>query len=493
MAGLTSASHNAASLVAVQASIRPASPAIISHEEIITYGQLSVAVGVVARHLREQGVAPGQVVGVSMGQNAPHIITLLAVAQVGAVSLPLHVAVPAERRAIAARRFGASWVVSGRDEMQLAGTRFVSLARLSFDGISIAPDRDIYPAESDSPFRIAISSGTSGDPKGVVMTHGLRASRNRHTENEVNDCSRVIPMDLNFVIGFGPAMAGLSAGACLVMPRSFSAAHMMQAIVSHCVTHISISPAQAQQIVDQFALEGIHCPSLVSLRIVGGALSPHLFEGLRKKISPNVFVGYGSTESGSIALATPEILKRQPGTVGRVRPWAQVEIVGDDDNPLPAGKIGQVRIRSEDQVSGYLANEENNRKQFRDGWFYPGDLGGFDEEGLLYIEGRADEQLNIGGLKINPEDVEGAMAFHPGVMESGAFLFSAEEGGELLAIAVLLREGYRIEDIRSHAIQKLGPLAPAHYFVVQSLPRTLTGKLRRTELTAQFSRPTNLQ
>ncbi len=478
---------NVAQLVLERARLQAASPAIITHDQIITYGRLGVAVGVMARHLREHGVVPGQVIGVSMAQNPLHVITLLALAQVGAVALPLHVAVPAQRRLLSAQRFGATCIVSGRDEMALPGLPFISIANVSFDGSSIPPDTEIYPVTVDTPFRIAISSGTSGDPKGMIFTHQLMKNRNQRGEPGLTGRSRVIPGDLNFYIGFGPTFRALALGACLVFPRSATPEHLHATVISQAVTHLTLSPAQVSGITGLFAVSVINWPSVVSLRVGGGPMSHALFNTVRTRLTPNVHAGYGSTESGVVAFAAPEVLEQQSACVGHVADWAKVEIVDEDDHPLPAGEIGLLRIRSEDQVSGYLLNDELNRKHFRDGWFYPGDLGRFDEKGWLYIEGRADDQLNIGGLKVNPEDIDAELASHPNVIEAGAFVFPGEEGAEALAIAMVLREGTSLDDIRDHARVKLGPLAPTQYFVVLSLPRTITGKLRRAELSARFS------
>ena len=288
---------NVAKPVLERARLRPASPAIITHDQVITYGRLGVAIGVVARHLRQAGVVPGQVVGVSMGQNPLHIITMLALAQVGAISLPLHIAVPAQRRGLAAQRFEASCVVSGRDDMALQGLPFISLGSVSFDGSSIPPDAEIHSVEADTPFRIAISSGTSGDPKGMMITHGLLASRNRRSEPGFTLQSRVMPMDLSFAVGFCVAIRTLASGACVVLPRSMTSDDILHAIVSHHATHLSLSPAQAHGIVDQFAIDGVHCPSLVCLRIGGGPLTIELLEKVRRTLSPNVYVMYGSSES----------------------------------------------------------------------------------------------------------------------------------------------------------------------------------------------------
>ena len=423
-----------------------------------------------------------------MGQNPLHVISLLALAQIGAISLPLHIAVPLERRALAATRFGASCVISGRDDMALTGLPFILLAGLSFDGSAITPDTRIYEASADTPFRIALSSGTSGNPKGMIVTHGSMMLRINSPDPYYSSLSRTLPMDLNFMLGFRPAFSTLAKGAALVMPQSTVPEQLLQSIVRHGVTHIYLSPAQAHGIVDLLAAGSVHCPSLICLRIGGGPISAALLHEVREKITPNVYVGYGSTESGLLTHATPEILDRQPGSVGRVCPWAQIQVVDENDHPVPAETIGVVRIRSRHQVSGYFRDEERTQRCFRNDWFYPGDLGGFDEEGLLYIEGRADEQLNIGGFKVNPEEIEAILSRHAEVVEAGVFVLSGTEGNEQLAAAVVLRAGSQISEVEAHVRAQLGPVVPARYFVVTSLPRTLTGKLRRAELSAQLSR-----
>jgi acyl-coenzyme A synthetase/AMP-(fatty) acid ligase len=486
-------SANVVELIFGHAASRPANPAIISQEQAITYRQLRVMVGIAAAYLKQRGIVSGQVVGMSMGQHPLHVIIMLALAQIGAVSLPLHVAVPTERRLLAARRFGATCIVSGRDDMRLDGLSFVSLSGLSLDGRSTLPDQEIFAATDDAPFRIAISSGTSGDPKGMVFTHKLICSRIDRPDGEWHEIARTMVMDLNFALGFRPALTTLAKGASLVMPASMSADRLLHAIVSHGVTRVALSPAQVRSMTDQFAEDGIHCPSLLSLRVVGGPLPPAQLGAARRTLTPNVHVGYGSTESSMVSWASPDILDRASTTVGQVCPWARVEVVDAGDKPIPPGETGHLRIRSEDQVAAYYRDEERNRKHFRDGWYYPGDLGHFDAEGLLYIDGRADDQLNVGGHKINPEDIDAVLAEHDAVAEAGAFVFNGEEGQEVLAAAIVLRDPVKLADVKAHALARLGPLAPSRYFTASALPRTVTGKLRRIELSALFSQQTDGQ
>jgi acyl-CoA synthetase (AMP-forming)/AMP-acid ligase II len=474
---------NVANVVYEQAAQRPASAAIITDRQTVTYADLRRLVSVTAHHLKHRGIEAGRIVGVSMVYRPLHLITLLALAQLGAVSLPLHPAVPADRRLLAARRFGATAVVSGRNDFALDGVGFVGLHDLSF-AADAKEESAVHPVADEAPLRILISSGTSGDPKGMVLTHAMMTLRNQSTETGATSSSRILPMDLNFVIGFRPAMSALARGSALVFPPSLSAAHVLQGLVGHHVTHVYFSPAQARAAAMLAGSGGPVCRDMVCLRLVGGPASPDLLRTVSARLSPNVFVTYGSTEAGMVTYATPEILARQPATVGPVCEWARVEIVDAGGEPLPPGSTGELRIRSEHQVTGYLHDDERNRRHFRGGWFYPGDLGRFDADGLLYIEGRVDEQMNIGGMKINPEDIEATLSTHPGVADIGAYVLSESEGSEMLAVALVLSDASQLDAVRAHARMMLGPLAPARYVIVPALPRTTTGKLKRGELAA---------
>ena len=479
---------NVAETLSAQEKQSPEHPAIITPDRVITYHQMKTAVGVIAAHLKQQGVKPGEVVGVTMAQNAAHVMTILAIAQIGAVSVPIHAAIPPNRRQLAARRFGASCIVSGRDDFRLQGLPFISIASLDFSGSFLAPEQSFHPTTEDSPFRIVPSSGTSGDPKGVMVTHDAIRLRVSRLAPKAETHPRFLPLDLNFIGGLGLMMQSLMTCGSLVLPKSMSVDAILHAITTYGVTHIWLSPAQVRELADCFAEEGCHCPTLLDLRVVGGPLSPQLLDLARRTLTPNVNAAYGSTESAWVAEASGELLGRHPHTVGRVCAWVEVDVVDDADRLLPAGSVGQLRIRSGDQATGYYLDEARTRKHFRDGWYYPGDLGRFDDEGLLYIEGRADDQLNVGGFKVNPDDIDATLAAHPAVIEAGTFVLTLAEGSELIAAAVVLRSGGQIADVRAHAIAQLGPIAPQRYFIASALPRTITGKLQRIELTAQFTK-----
>jgi acyl-coenzyme A synthetase/AMP-(fatty) acid ligase len=188
-----------------------------------------------------------------------------------------------------------------------------------------------------------------------------------------------------------------------------------------------------------------------------------------------------------VTYATPEMLADHPDTVGKVCGWAKIETVDSEDNLLPSGTKGQIRIRSEHQVKGYYLDEERSNRFFRDEWFYPGDIGHFDADGLLYIDGRIDDQINLGGMMIYPEDIENTLILHPAVVDAGFFVKVEGENYEVPAVALVLNDISQMREVQLYAVSALGPLAPTRYISVLSIPRTATGKLIRKELAAIFS------
>ena len=316
---------NITEVIEAQAQQHPTALAIIVPDRVFSYRELVRAVQAIGRRLLDGGVKPGQVVGVSMAQTALHLLTLLAIARIGAVSVPAHPALPRDRRLLAAQRFGASVIVSGRTEMQLDGLPFISLADLDLKA-SVQPLPAAQTRAAD-PCWISLSSGTSGDPKGVLRSHGYMLDRVDKSTYERTPHSRLMPMDLNFGVGFGQAMRMLVAGGAVVLSPDSQPASFVHMVRAHAVTHWLLSPAWAEDILPLLEDDDIHFPSLVHLLIIGAPPGTRLLDAMFRKFTPNVFLSYGTSEVGPVAVATPEILKNVPSSAGTIVPWVQAEIV----------------------------------------------------------------------------------------------------------------------------------------------------------------------
>ncbi len=472
---------NIAAMIEQRALVQPAAPAMIMREAIVNYRGLQNAVNAVAATLLDNGIKAGQMVGISMGQTPMHMFAMLALARIGAPFVSVHPALPEDRRMIAVRRFGVTAIISGRTDCKLDGLPFVLLQRTDLrDDIAPTPYAD---SALSTPVRIAQTSGTSGDPKGVMLTHGDIRARMRLISLRMTPTSRVLTMDLNFSVGFNHALCTLAVGAALVFITVETPRDYIDEIRRFAVTDWSLSPAIAESIAPHLIEDHVHFATLAHLRLNGASPSPKLLDALMRKFSPHVFNAYGVTELGQIAIAAPDMLQRHPGTVGPLLPTIEAQVVDEHDVALPAGQSGTLRLRAAVMPSGYYPDDGLTTERFKNGWYYPRDMAHFNEEGLLFIEGRQDDVLNIGGVKIMFRDIEQVMESHPAITEAVVFVVIDSTSREKIGLAYTTDGGSAIDNLDAYAQEKLGPLRPQKYVAVKELPRTMTGKVQRERLT----------
>jgi len=279
----------------------------------------------------------------------------------------------------------------------------------------------------------------------------------------------------------------LAAGGTVVLTPNDLPANLAYMVRSHAVTHWLLSCAWAEDILPLLGDDDVHFPSLVCLQIVGGSPSKRLLDALFRKFTPNVYVDYGTSEVGPVAVATPEILRRAPSSVGRILPWVTSEIVDGDNRPVPTGQSGRLRLKLDRMFDGYYLDPQLTADRFRQGWYYPHDRARMDAEGLLYIEGREDNVLNVGGAKIYLHDVESTIRAHPSVREAVAFVILSPAGRDILAAAVIVNKPVTVAELMAWALEKLGPIRLETVVITDQLPRTATGKVRRDQLATSLA------
>jgi acyl-CoA synthetase (AMP-forming)/AMP-acid ligase II len=204
---------------------------------------------------------------------------------------------------------------------------------------------------------------------------------------------------------------------------------------------------------------------------------------LRGRICSHLIAAYGSTEASMSAVAHAHEIADVPRAVGFVTPGVVIQIVDSSGTLLPPGKEGHVRVRSEFAVDHYLGDPEESNRVFRDGWFYPGDLGTLSAEGLLVITGREQEVLNLGGDKISPESIELVLGQFPGVAEAAVIAIPNIYGNN--EICAVIASHAKLDDhaVRAHGEAQIPrPFAPVKYLFVETLPHNEMGKLDRRRL-----------
>ncbi|MCR6736468.1 MAG: fatty acid--CoA ligase family protein [Afipia sp.] len=230
-----------------------------------------------------------------------------------------------------------------------------------------------------------------------------------------------------------------------------------------------------------------------SLKVTGAQVTQK-FVDTALRYFEELHILYGATETGVGTLVRLTAPEQFAGTAGHPYDGARIEIVDASGRPLPTGTEGTVRVSSDWMVAGYVDDPALTAAFFRDGWFYPGDLGVIDAGGALRIVGRVNDVLNAGGMKLNAADLDEVIQLHPDVADGFCFLHANGQGLEILSAIVALRPGASpagLGDLRAFATHKLGrSRAPHHLYVGEIVPRNENGKpmrARASELAATMT------
>jgi acyl-coenzyme A synthetase/AMP-(fatty) acid ligase len=476
---------NISELITRQAGLRPEAIAIGGRVRKFSYAQLDAAVAHTAERLGALGVAPGAMVGIAMRPLPLNMIVILALARLGAISVPVPPREVAAKRGQIARRFGLTVVVTGNRDFEVEGVPL-----LMVDPDWMLPPREFRargPAAGDgAPWRISLTSGTTGLPNGVAWTHARSAA--------LFDCyQEVLPLrpgdrllcskGLNEGFMLRYALHALLGGGTLVFDGAPDLSDFVEVIERQRVTHAIVSPSYLQVLVRSLPAGTPCLPALAHLSVGGGVLSATVSSLAQERVTPNVYNNHGAAETGLTALADPDLLRASRDTTGRIVPWVEAQAVDEADKPLADGQAGILRYRSRLFPDAYFKDPEATASRFRNGWFYPGDVGSV-EGGLLRVEARSDDMINLGGMKVNPAEVESVLTGHPGVSDAAAFE-GRTSGGEPALFAAVVTSGLVPEsELVAHCRTRLGTRAPAKIFKVERLPRNSAGKLLRRELAA---------
>lgn len=462
----------------------PAAPAFIFQDSIVSYAQFLSLIHATVALLHDRGIRPGDTVGLSMGRWPMHCVAFLALARLGALALPLPRNLgPDAGRALAAR-FGVSTVVSNwKDAPVPPGARLVLLDSMSLSGAVVEPGLGGYQPDGSTPLRIALTSGTTGERRGVVHTHASFMQRVELTARDCDRHSRLLPPDLHITAGFLMTIAVLAQGGTVVFDRTFSVTDIANTIRLYGVTHCLLSPAAVPRIAAVLPEQGLAFPSLRHLRIVGATPPPAMVELLRSRFTPHVHGVYGITEVGMLALATPELLSTVPGCAGRITPWARIEVLGPDGQPLPPGESGELRVAIEGMPRQYHCDPPAGApSRFRDGWFYPGDVGRLTADGLVFVESRADDIVNLGGHKYALPLIDAGIESHPAVRAAVAFTLQDADGNVVVGAAIEREPGPAapgLEEIAAWVRRQLRITVAMHLVEVPGLARDDMGKINR--------------
>lgn len=347
-----------------------------------------------------------------------------------------------------------------------------------------APDID----EREALAAIVYTSGTTGRPKGAMLTHHNLLSDVRaavqvlgNTEDDVYLC--VLPMFHCFAATVCMLLPLCAGGTTVVLDR-FTPERVLAAIERHRVTIFAGVPSM-------YALLAQADPSrydLSSWRLAvsgGASLPPAVMKRFEERYGVPVVEGDGPTECSPVTCVNPPAGPRKPGSVGLPLPCNEMMIVDEAMNPLPPGRVGEIVVRGDNVMKGYWRRPEETAEAMAGGWFHTGDLGEMDEDGYFYIVDRKKDLVIVGGMNVYPREVEDAVCEYPGVAECAVVGEPDELYGEVPVAYVIPAEGAQVApgDLTRFLRGRLAAFkVPRRIYIVQDLPRSATGKVLKRAL-----------
>lgn len=467
-----------------QAELQPKNPAVLWGDGSLSYQSLSQLSINMADFLKLRGICQGHGVALSFRDELMTMITALSVLRLGArlIVIPPHTPGDRRRELEAIAKVGAT--VTDIEGL-LPGA--ISINRASLFSRDDAHEFKNTPGDPGSVYIIAQGSGTTGKPKLLPFTCGYYAdylpclSSAMATDRDTV-FAQTIPCD--FVTGLNGFLAAVMGGytSALALQDPHKLKNQVEALgITHLVAtvyHMEAYLGKSDPGQDS------SMANLKGLMIGGSTLNPSLIKRLKRHVTNNIYNLYGANEVGICAVADPEIIGRTQGSVGRVLPWISAEVVDRRGHPVPEGEAGLLRFKTHTSIAGYVDDPRETKSRFRNGWFYPGDVGKVTAQGELIHLGRADYMMIYNGVNIYPSDIEIVACSHPEVLDAAVMPFKHPVHQDVPVCAVVLAPYSRVssEELTDYISSKMRTKAVRYVFVLEKIPRNPQGKLIRREL-----------
>lgn len=490
---------------ALNARRAPNRTAVIDDEGTLSFKELNDAANAVANALVAMGVRGGDGVAILARNHRWFLIANYGAARVGARLIMLNSEFSGPQIKSVSEREGAKVIIYDDEYTAAVAQADPPLGKLR--ALAVNPDTDEPSGSTDETLAdviarsstapapkvtkhasiIILTSGTTGTPKGAnratpptLAPIGGILSHVPFKAGEVTS----LPSPMFHALGYLHATLAMFFGSTLVLRRRFKPATVLEDLERHQVTAMVVVPVMLSRILDQLEKTEAR-PDLSSLRIVfvsGSQLGAELATRAMKDLGPVIYNMYGSTEIAFATIARPQDLEFNASTVGPVVKGVKVKILDENGHELPQGQVGRIFVGNSFPFGGYTGG---GGKQIIDGLLSSGDVGYFDEHGLLYVSGRDDEMIVSGGENVFPAEVEDLISGHPDVVEATALGVDDKEWGARLRAFVVRKADAAVDEdgIKLYVKEHLARYkVPREVIFLDELPRNPTGKILKREL-----------
>ena len=489
----------------------PEATAIRFTGRTITWAELKHRVDRLASALHRRGVAAGDRVMILMLNRPEFIETCMAANQIGAIAVPVNFRLTPPELAYLVENCGAAVLIT---EPMLAPVAAAvhEITPLNHLIVAEAPTSDsvlgyedlitedgsdapVVDIPNDDPALIMYTSGTTGHPKGAVLTHSNLAAEvmiaNYTRPPDLGNDVGFIGVPLFHIAGIGNVIPAITLGSPFVIYPlgAFNPADLLDVLEAEKVTGIFLVPAQWQAVCAEQQVR----PRALHLRTLSWGAAPASETLLRQMNETfpgcNIVAAFGQTEMSPVTcMLLGEDAVRKIGSVGKVVPTVAARVVDDNMNDVPVGEVGEIVYRAPTLMAGYWNNPQATAEAFAGGWFHSGDLVRMDAEGYVWVVDRKKDMIISGGENIYCAEVENVLAGHPGIVEVAVIGRPDPKWGEIpVAVAAVSDPDLRLEDLEDFLNEHLARYKhPKVLEVVDALPRNPAGKVLKTELRTWF-------
>ena len=485
---------NIANLLFASARRLPQAPAVaLGPRTVLSYGELAARAAQLSAGLRTKlGLQPGERVAIYMQNCIEYFEVLFALWHAGLVAVPVNAKLHPRELAWILENSGAKACFANGN---VEGTEAIGVRTKEFAALHVDTGSPVAQVKPDDPAWLFYTSGTTGVPKGAMLTH-----RNLlfATQAYFSDIDRLFPGDS--ILHAAPlshgsglyALPHFAAGAVNVIPESsgFDAEEVFNLIDAHGNASFFAAPTMVVRLLASPSARSV--PNLKTIAYGGAPMyvadavraidlfGPRLYQLFGQGESPMTITGL--PQSCHAEKDHPRFLERL-ASCGFARTGVEVRVVDDEDRDLPAGEVGEIVTRSDCVMSGYWQNPEATAKTLRGGWLHTGDLGSLDEEGFLTIRDRSKDMIISGGSNIYPREIEEVLLTHPAVAECSVVGRAHPEWGEEVVAFVVARAGSTLtpQELDALCLEKTSPASSAPRTTVSSMPcpRTTTARCSR--------------
>lgn len=455
-----------------------------------------------ARGLEARGVTRGDRVMIFVPNEPAYLYAYFALLRLGAIAVPLNLALSTDESLSIARKVEPSMILATAataDKVSAIAPALSGAPPVLFvDGeageelrSSSGPVSELPPPPSPADIASChFTSGTTGDPKGILLSHSNFISnvKSLQATRDWEPGEHVFGNPIPLFHGYSTTILmlfPLSIGATVVLFPGFSAARYLSLIQKGGVTTFG-------GVTSMFAMfNKVRRPERYDLSgcryfICGGAPLPlSILETFEERFDTTICEGYGLIETSPVVTLNPFDKSRKPGSIGPAIRDVIVKLVDEEGNEVPPGASGELIVTGPNIMQGYFRDEERTREVIRDGWFYTGDIGRVDVDGFFTIEGRVKEMIIVAGENVYPQEIDQVLLEHSGIADAAAAGVPDPIRGERIKAFIVANAGAELtrEGILAHCKEKLAAYkVPKEIEFVDTIPRNATGKILRREL-----------